>query len=292
VPQGGPPCAATAQHAHTHLHTITNYGLRADGGLPKWIKDGHALESGPTVAPEAGQFVATEPEAALTVSFEDMIRDVSPDMATPPRRDVLDARSAARFLGQVPEPRQGIPSGHVKGSTSLPFTDVLTPQGTFRPVEELRELFSRVGCDQFALESPPVVMCGSGVTACVVRLAFHLAFPHLPALPVYDGSWTEWSSRVVGPKLLQLSHELRTLSLALVGSPCAHFIIDLLALHARLRAHDFAAVKDFVALLHAERGILACMASSKDDQGKFEAIVCELHAKTLLPIGRKTLSQD
>ena len=38
--------------------------------------------------------------------------------------------------------------------------------------------------------------CGSGVTACVIALAF-ARFGH--DVPVYDGSWTEWGADIDCP---------------------------------------------------------------------------------------------
>ena len=38
---------------------------------------------------------------------------------------VVDARSSGRFMGKEPEPRSGVPSGHIPGSRNIPFTDVL-----------------------------------------------------------------------------------------------------------------------------------------------------------------------
>ena len=38
---------------------------------------------------------------------------------------ILDARAAARFNGEVPEPRKGVRSGHITGSKNLPFTDLI-----------------------------------------------------------------------------------------------------------------------------------------------------------------------
>ncbi len=38
---------------------------------------------------------------------------------------VMDARPAGRFLGEAPEPRPNLPSGHIPGSINVPFTDVL-----------------------------------------------------------------------------------------------------------------------------------------------------------------------
>ena len=41
------------------------------------------------------------------------------------QRQVVDARSSGRFMGTEPEPRPGLPSGHIPGSQNLPFTSVL-----------------------------------------------------------------------------------------------------------------------------------------------------------------------
>ena len=42
---------------------------------------------------------------------------------------LVDARPAGRFEGTAPEPRAGIPSGHVPGSCSVPFPTLLTVDG-------------------------------------------------------------------------------------------------------------------------------------------------------------------
>ena len=38
---------------------------------------------------------------------------------------VVDARPTARWRGEAPEPRPGLPSGHIPGSVSLQWSDVL-----------------------------------------------------------------------------------------------------------------------------------------------------------------------
>jgi len=103
---------------------------------------------------------------------------------------VLDARAAGRFTGATPEPRAGMRSGHIPGSASLPYTDLLNADGTFRPVAELRDRFAAAGVDG---ARPVVTSCGSGVTACILTLGMRLA--GLPEGAVYDGSWTEWGGR-------------------------------------------------------------------------------------------------
>src|SRR4029077_14017764 len=99
---------------------------------------------------------------------------------------VLDARAAGRFTGESPEPRAGMRSGHIPGSASLPYTDLLNADGTFRSPAEIRDRFAQAGV---TADRPVVTSCGSGVTACILTLGLRLA--GLPEGAVYDGSWTE-----------------------------------------------------------------------------------------------------
>ena len=103
---------------------------------------------------------------------------------------VLDARAAGRFTGETPEPRAGMRSGHIPGSASLPYTDLLNTDGTFRNVDVVRARLRRAGVDG---SRPVVTSCGSGVTACILTLGMRIA--GLPEGAVYDGSWTEWGGR-------------------------------------------------------------------------------------------------
>lgn len=116
---------------------------------------------------------------------------------------LFDARSADRFYGRVPEPRPEISSGHVPGALSLPFKEVLDANGHYKSKEELLALFK----DKFGLDlSAPfdkkgiIVMCGTGVTAVILRLAIEKVADDIP-IRVYDGSWTEWAQRA--PDLIQ-----------------------------------------------------------------------------------------
>ena len=105
-------------------------------------------------------------------------------------RVVIDARPAGRFAGTTPEPRPGLPSGHMPGSTSLPATELLAPDGTMLPPAELRARFAAAGIDG---SKPVVTSCGTGVTATILTLGLIQA--GFPPGAVYDGSWTEWASR-------------------------------------------------------------------------------------------------
>ena len=153
-----------------------------DGGLPAWRRAGLAIETSPAL-----------PRAPTTyrASFRaERLRGIGDMMRPDPARRVLDARPAGRFAGTAPEPRPGLPSGHMPGSASLPSTDLVAPDGTMLPPAELRARFAAVGIDG---TSPVVTSCGTGVTATILSLGLIQAGFDPGA--VYDGSWTEWASR-------------------------------------------------------------------------------------------------
>jgi thiosulfate/3-mercaptopyruvate sulfurtransferase len=155
-----------------------------DGGFGKWRAEGRSLEAGAGRIPQPAAF-----EASLNRA---LVRDLDQvrDLLTTRRAQVVDARSAGRFAGAEPEPRPGIPSGHMPGAVNLPYTDLVRPDGTVLPEAALRERLARAGLD---LERPIVATCGSGTSACALLLA--LALLGGPEGTLYDGSWTEWAGR-------------------------------------------------------------------------------------------------
>jgi thiosulfate/3-mercaptopyruvate sulfurtransferase len=155
-----------------------------DGGLPKWLKEGHATASGAPTTPRPATYVA-DFEARRVAGIGDVKRLLADGSAL-----VVDARAAGRFQGKAPEPRAGLPSGHMPGAVNLPFNELLAADGTMLPPEALRARFAAAGADG---GRPLVTSCGTGVTACVLALGAVRA--GLPEPAVYDGSWTEWASR-------------------------------------------------------------------------------------------------
>lgn len=154
-----------------------------DGGLPKWVAEGRATDQGEAAAAAAsGSFVATYRATRLRGLGDMMVADAG--------RVVLDARAAGRFAGTAPEPRAGLPSGHMPGSRNVPSTNLLNPDGTMLPAETLRAMFAAEGVDG---TRPVVTSCGTGVTATILTLGMVQA--GLPMGSVYDGSWTEWAGR-------------------------------------------------------------------------------------------------
>lgn len=152
-----------------------------DGGLPKWVAEGRALETAETRPTPVAVDLAFDP--ALVADIAD-VNDVLGSGAA----QVVDARSAARFRGETPEPRASLRSGHMPGALNLPFTEVVGADGTLKPPAELRAAFAHID-----LARPIITTCGSGVTASVLALA--AARLGRSDVAVYDGSWTEWGGR-------------------------------------------------------------------------------------------------
>jgi len=167
-----------------------------DGGLPKWQRENRPIESGDP-APAAPTTFTADLRTDRLAGIGDMKRIVRQSAVTGGGDTlILDARSRGRFEGTAPEPRPGLPGGHMPGASSLPATDLVGPDGTFLPPQALRELFVEAGADG---TRPVVTTCGTGITACV--LAFGLHQTGLVDAAVYDGSWTEWASRPETPKV-------------------------------------------------------------------------------------------
>lgn len=155
-----------------------------DGGLPKWLREGRATAAGQPATPAPATYVA-DFVARRVAGIGDVKRVLADGSAL-----VLDARAAGRFRGTAPEPRAGLPSGHMPGAANLPFNELLAADGTMLPPDALRARFAAAGADG---GKPLVTSCGTGVTACVLALGAVRA--GLPEPAVYDGSWTEWASR-------------------------------------------------------------------------------------------------
>jgi thiosulfate/3-mercaptopyruvate sulfurtransferase len=152
-----------------------------NGGLKKWKAEGRTLEDGPARRRTERHFTARL-NAGLVRDVGDVKALIGSKTA-----QIVDARAANRFEGTVPEPRQGLRSGHIPGSRNVPFASLLNADGTLKSAAELGAIFAKAGIDA---AKPVVASCGSGVTAGVIALA--LAILGRPDAAVYDGSWTEW----------------------------------------------------------------------------------------------------
>lgn len=154
-----------------------------DGGMKNWLADGHPVTSEYS-KPEHREFKAVINQSWVK-SYEDLLENINTKQV-----QVVDARSAGRFRGVEPEPRDDTLPGHFPGAINMPFTSFMGASGKELGTEDLSKLFREAGVN---VEQPFWVSCGSGVTACHVVLAAHLLGHN--GVCVYDGSWSEWFKR-------------------------------------------------------------------------------------------------
>jgi thiosulfate/3-mercaptopyruvate sulfurtransferase len=167
-------------HGHEHASVL-------DGGYAAWVKAGLPVtKDEPAVAPVPPP--ALRLDTSRIVDRARVTELLSGRNEPGARRTlVMDARAPERYRGET-EPVDKR-AGHIPGAVNAPFSGNLE-QGRFRPPEELRALYERLGAGR---ASEVIASCGSGVTACHTLLALELA--GFQGGKLYVGSWSDWSSQ-------------------------------------------------------------------------------------------------
>jgi thiosulfate/3-mercaptopyruvate sulfurtransferase len=161
-----------------------------NGGRKKWLAEGRELS---TEAPQiqAAIYKASEPDLSLRAFLPQVQAAVSARSA-----GLVDVRSPQEFSGEILAP-PGLPEtcqrgGHIPGARSIPWGKACNEDGTFKSVDELRQLYGFEGIDG---SKPVITYCriGERSSHSWFVLKYLLGFDHITN---YDGSWTEWGNLV------------------------------------------------------------------------------------------------
>ena len=166
-----------------------------NGGRVKWLAEGReTTKDVPSVT--ATPYTAQDPDESIRAKRDQVIDAVSQGGI-----NLVDVRSPDEFSGKLLAPpglegKEGCQrGGHIPGAKNIPWGKAANEDGTFKSVEELRELYGGEGID------------GSGETIAYCRIgerSSHTWFvlKHLLGhgnVRNYDGSWTEWGNMVDVP---------------------------------------------------------------------------------------------
>lgn len=144
-----------------------------DGGLAAWKAAGETVVAGEALVRDPVVFTAHRRPWRF-VGTEEVLA------ATEDERVVLIEALDPKLYDR----------GHIPGAVNVPAGSLYEPDGTLRPVAELREIFAAVGA--LDPDKRPVAYCGGGIAATAVTFALQELGRSDAA--VYDGSKNAWTA--------------------------------------------------------------------------------------------------
>jgi thiosulfate/3-mercaptopyruvate sulfurtransferase len=164
-----------------------------NGGRKYWLDHNLPLSTDvPSYASTGIQL--PEPDFALRAFRDDILPRLG-DAALA----LVDVRSPAEFKGEVIAPpgmtETAQRAGHIPGAASIPWSQTVRDDGTFKDADELTRLY---GSNGITADRDVIAYCRIGERSSHTWFVLHelLGFDRVRN---YDGSWTEWGSMVGVP---------------------------------------------------------------------------------------------
>lgn len=168
-----------------------------NGGLQKLRTSGVELTQEKPVI-ERGSYTVPYRDASIRAFAPDVLRHLL-DVQTGDG-SMVDVRSHAEFTGEklhmADYPQEGaLRGGHIPGAVSVPWSQAVNEDGTFKSPAELRELYEGAG----VLPGKPIIAyCRIAERSSHTWFALKYLLGY-PDVRNYDGSWTEWGNMVGVP---------------------------------------------------------------------------------------------
>ncbi len=184
-----------ATYAFWHVKLYGHADARVmNGGRAKWITEGRPMTK-ETPSHPATKYQAKDPDKSIRV-----LRSQVVDSVGKAGLGLVDVRSPKEFSGEIlaPEnlPQEGAQrGGHIPGAANIPWSQAVREDGTFKSVEELKQLYQGKGITP---DKEIIAYCriGERSSHSWYVLKYLLGYPKVLN---YDGSWTEYGSLVNVP---------------------------------------------------------------------------------------------
>lgn len=139
-----------------------------NGGLPAWEKVDGPLETGAPEPVEPKLYKVSHVNKDIVRDYQTVLANARSIQQGKDGAQVLDARPYARFTGEAPEPRIGLSSGHMPGSISVAFNEVVE-SGEMLNDDKLRKVFESKGVD---VDKQIITSCGN--IALIYSINMHM----------------------------------------------------------------------------------------------------------------------
>jgi len=166
-----------------------------DGGRAKWVAEGRALVTAPPTIAPAKYPVPKRLNSALRARRPDVERALRGRTTT-----LVDVRSPAEYVGDIVAPpglkETALRPGHIPGARSVPWSQAVGADGTFKSREQLAQLYRDAGVVNGKKAVISYCRIGERSSHTWFALKYLLGVKNVKN---YDGSWTEWGNLVGAP---------------------------------------------------------------------------------------------
>jgi thiosulfate/3-mercaptopyruvate sulfurtransferase len=184
-----------AAYAYWYLKIYGHKDVRIlDGGRQKWIDEGRELTS-EVPSRAATQYTAKERDESIRAFRDAVRRDIGAQA-----KALVDVRSPQEYSGELISPpgyeQEGAQrAGHIPTAQSIPWAQAVRDDGTFKPADELRQLYEGKGVTP---EKEVTAYCRIGERSAHTWFVLRELLGY-ETVKNYDGSWTEWGNLVDVP---------------------------------------------------------------------------------------------